>query len=147
MLNSCGQALSQGDGSDFHPWWGNSPLVTAPAWELEDDWLHATGPRLSGLTMAAQKSWKNTGMLAGVGNCGRSLKQGCRGRLALGFKPRHGSHAKVGITWFWWQLGPHSFGVLPFATWLRKQERPCWEEKGWKDSCWWALRRCHMVLD
>ena len=32
-------------------------------------------------------------MLAAVANCGRSQKWGCRGRLALGFKPRLGSHA------------------------------------------------------
>ena len=31
----------------------------------------------------------------------------------------------------------------PFATWLRKQERLCLEEKGRKDSCWWVMRRCH----
>ena len=35
----------------------------------------------------------------------------------------------------------------PFATWLRKQERLCLEEKGRKDSCWWVVRRCHMALD
>ena len=29
-----------------------------------------------------------------VANCGRSRKWGCRGRLALGFKPRLGSHNK-----------------------------------------------------
>ena len=32
------------------------------------------------------------GMLAGVTDCRRSWKWGCRGRLALGFKPRCGSH-------------------------------------------------------
>ena len=42
---------------------------------------------------------------------------------------------------FWQRLGPRGFGVLPFATWLRKQERLCLEEKGRKDSCWWAMRR------
>ena len=52
------------------------------------------GPHLPGLTMAAQKSWKNMGMLAGVANCGRSRKWGRRGRLVLGFKPRCGSHDK-----------------------------------------------------
>ena len=30
-------------------------------------------------------------MLAGVTDCRRSWKWGCRGRLAVGFKPRHGS--------------------------------------------------------
>ena len=32
-------------------------------------------------------------MLVGVTDCGTSWKWGCRGRLALGFKPRRGSHA------------------------------------------------------
>ena len=41
----------------------------------------------------------------------------------------------------------HSFEVLPFTMWIRKQERLCLEEKGLKDSYWWAMRRCHMVLD
>ena len=45
------------------------------------------------------------------------------------------------------RLGPHSFWVLPFAMWLRQQERLCWEEMGRKDSCWWAMRRCHTALD
>ena len=31
-------------------------------------------------------------MLAGVTDCGRSQKWGCKGRWALGFKPRRGSH-------------------------------------------------------
>ena len=53
------------------------------------------GPRLPGLTVAAQKSWKGTGMLADVAACGRSRKWGCRGRLAQGLKPRSGSHEKV----------------------------------------------------
>ena len=68
------------------------PLVTGPVGELGDDWLHAKGPHLPRLTMAAQKSWKNTGMLAGVTDCRRSQKWGCKGRWALGFKPRPGSH-------------------------------------------------------
>ena len=44
------------------------------------------------------------------------------------------------------ELGPCGFGVLPFATWLRWQERLCLEEKG-ERTCWWAVRRCHMALD
>ena len=50
-------------------------------------------------------------MLAGVTDCRRSWKWGCRGRLALGFKHRHGSHTglfgdhaalvKVGTTQIW----------------------------------------------
>ena len=47
----------------------------------------------------------------------------------------------------WLELGPGGLGVLPFAMWLRQQERLCLEEKGRKDSCWWATRRCHMALD
>ena len=43
--------------------------------------------------------------------------------------------------------GPRGFGVLLFATRLRQQERLCREEKGRTDSCWWAMRRCHMALD
>ena len=35
-------------------------------------------------------------MLAGVTDCRRSRKWGCRGRLALGFKPRRGSHRDSG---------------------------------------------------
>ena len=31
-------------------------------------------------------------MLAGVTDCRRSQKWGCKGRWALGFKPRHGNH-------------------------------------------------------
>ena len=45
------------------------------------------------------------------------------------------------------QERPCGFGVLLFATRLRQQERLCREEKGRKDSCWWAIRRCHMALD
>ena len=45
------------------------------------------------------------------------------------------------------ELGPCSFGVLLFATHLRQQERLCQDEKGRKDSCWWAMRRCRMALD
>ena len=33
-------------------------------------------------------------MLAGVTDCRRSRKWGCKGRWALGFKPRRGSHRK-----------------------------------------------------
>ena len=94
MLNSCGLALSQGDESDFHPRcnWEQLPLVTAPAWELGEDWLHAMGPHLLRLTLAAQKNWKNTGLLAGVADCGRRGKWGYRGRMVRGFKPMRSSH-------------------------------------------------------
>ena len=30
---------------------------------------------------------------------------------------------------------------VPFATWLRQQEGLCLEEKGRKDSCWWAIEK------
>ena len=35
-------------------------------------------------------------MLAGVTDCRRSQKWGCKGRWALGFKPKHGSHRERG---------------------------------------------------
>ena len=96
MLHSCGHALSQGDGSDFYP--GCNWEATPPGYSACESlqMIGSTGPCLPGLTMAAQKSWKNMGLLAGVANCGRSQKWGCRERLALGFKPRHGSHARLG---------------------------------------------------
>ena len=59
------------------------PLVTVPVWELGDDWLHAMGPRPPGL-LWQPRGWKNRGMVAGVTDCGRSRKWGCRGRLVLG---------------------------------------------------------------
>ena len=82
-------------------------------------------------------------MLAGVTDCESSRKGGCRGRLALGFKPRHSSYTqgeppsfgRAGTPWLGQELGPRSFGVLPFAMQPRKQERLCREEKGRKDSC------------
>ena len=103
MLNSCGHALSQGMGvTSTHDATGRQlPLVIAPARELGDVWLHAMGPCLPGLTMAAQESWKNMGMLAGVTDCRRSQKWGCRGRLALGFKPRCSSHTRERTMRFW----------------------------------------------
>ena len=59
--------------------------------------------------MTAQKNWKKMGMLAGVADCGRSQKWGCRGRLALGFIPRSGSHDKRNHTALGLPL-PHSLG-------------------------------------
>ena len=41
------------------------PLVTAPALELGDDWLHVMGTGLPKLTLAAKKGWKK------YGNAGR----------------------------------------------------------------------------
>ena len=103
MLYRPGQALSQGDGSDFQ-WrcnWEATPPGSGPAWELGDDWLHAKGPYLPRLTLAAQQSWKNPGMLACVTDCRRSWKWGCLGRLVLEFKPRHSSCTAERIRRFW----------------------------------------------
>ena len=49
------------------------------------------------------------GILAGVADCGRSRKRGCRGRLALGFKPRRSSHDKKNRAALALPL-PHSLG-------------------------------------
>ena len=43
--------------------------------------------------------------------------------------------------------GHVALGCSIYATRLRQQERLCREEKGRKDSYWWAVRRCRMVLD
>ena len=75
--------------------------------------------------------------MGGVGN-GAAEEDGCWD-LNPGLAAMEGGDHAALVT------GPCGFGVLPFATWLRKQERPCWEEKGRKDSCWWAMRRCHMI--
>ena len=118
-----------------------TPLVTAPAGELGEHWLHAMGPHLPRLTIAARSSWKNTGMLAGVSDCRRSRKWGCRGRWVLGFKPRLGSHRredyevlgrreKILQLWQGEERGPCGFRVLLVAMW-----RLCQEEKDRKDSC------------
>ena len=119
MLN--GHALSQRDGSVFNPWhnWEATPpgySTCMRAWR----WLAPhPGATAAWTYYAAQKSWRNTGMLAGVASCGMSQKWGCRGRLALGFKPRHGSHArgdhtallrKEGTTRLWWASEPCSLG-------------------------------------
>ena len=96
MLSSYGQALSQGDGSDFHPgcnWEATSPGYSpcVRTWRSLTSHHRATP---AGLTMVAQKSWKYSGMLAGVAGYGRSRKWGCSGSSTLGFKPRHSSHDK-----------------------------------------------------
>ena len=74
------------------------PLVTGPVGELGDDWLHAMGPHLPRLTMAAQQSWKNLGMLVRVTDCRRNRKWDCRERLVLEFKLRPSSHTGERIT-------------------------------------------------
>ena len=81
------------------------PLVTAPEWELGEDWLHAMGPHLPRLTMAAQQSWKNLGMLVRVTDCRRNRKWDCRGRLVLEFKLRPFSHTGERIMRFWQRRG------------------------------------------
>ena len=64
----------------------------------------------------------------------------------MGLQRKTGAGIKT-QAWEPYQGGPLSFGVLLSAMQLRQQERLCLEEKGRKDSCWWALRRCHMALD
>ena len=90
-------------------------------------------------------------MLAGVTGCRRSQKWGCKGRWALGFKPRCGSHRErgprgsegeegrprgfgeegretcsfCGVN----RRGPCGFGVLLFATRLRQLKRLCSHRK------------------
>ena len=57
MLNSCGPALSQGEmgvTSTRELTGKQLPLVTVPAGEVGEDWLHAKGTHLPRLTMAAQ---------------------------------------------------------------------------------------------
>ena len=98
------------------------PLVTVPACELEDYWLHAMGPRLPGLTMAAKKGRKNMRMLAGVTDCGRSRRWGFRGRLALGFNPRCSSHAE------WW--GPPALGCSLFPRGLGSRRDLAGKKRG-----------------
>ena len=68
-------------------------------------------------------------MLASVTDCRRSWKWGCRGRLALGFKPRLSSPARrgprgfggVGTPQLERESGPRGFRVLLFAMQLRKK--------------------------
>ena len=53
------------------------------------------------------------GMLAGVPDCRRNWKWGCLGRLALGFKPRCGSHTERGPRGFRGEgRGPRGFGGI-----------------------------------
>ena len=77
MLSSCGHALSQGNGSDFHP--GYNWQATAPGYSTcMRAWRRLAppmGPHLPRLTQASKKGWKKRGVLAGVPNCGRSQKQ------------------------------------------------------------------------
>ena len=68
-------------------------------------------------------------MLADIADCGRSQKWGCRGRLALGFKPRHGSHARKGPCGFWQERENCTALGLPLPCSLRS-----WEARYSNDS-------------
>ena len=82
-----------------------------------------------GLTMAAQKSWKIQEcwqlwpIVGGVGN--GAAEEDWHWDLNPG-----AAAIPEKITQLWQRLGPRGFGVLPFAMWLRQQERLCLEEKG-----------------
>ena len=82
-------------------------------------------------------------MLAGVTDCSRSQKWGCRGKLALGFKPRHGSQTRErepggfgkegrGPRGFGGEekgeRGPHSFGGVGGENHAALAE---WGPRGW----------------
>ena len=86
MLNSCGHALSQGDGSEFHPrcnWEATPPGYSTcmRAWRRLAPGHGATPAQTySGSPVKLEEQ----GMLAGVTDCRRSWKWGCSGRVALG---------------------------------------------------------------
>ena len=45
-------------------------------------------------------------------------------KTGTGFKPRRAAMLGfLGTTWLWQESRPLGFGVLPFAMWLRQQER------------------------
>ena len=97
MLNSCGLALNQGGESDFHPrcnWEATPPGYRAcvRAWRRLAS-CHGATPAQT-YYGSPVKLEEYMGMLAGVTDCRRSRKWGCRGRWALGFKPRHDSHRR-----------------------------------------------------
>ena len=115
MLNSCGHALSQGDGSDFHP--RCNCEATPPGYSTCGRTWRRLAP-CHGATPAQTyyanpvKLEKNMGMLVGATDCRRSWTWGCRGRWVLGFKPRHGSHMRGRTTQLWQRRGkgPCDFG-------------------------------------
>ena len=96
--------------------------------------------------MAAQKSWKNTGMLVGIADCGRNQKWGCRGRFAWEFIPRPGSHSgqnhrvlvRVATTQLWVLSLPHSLesrkarcsSDVEFSAVRKNAGEPLWKGKG-----------------
>ena len=113
MLNSCGHALSQGDGIDSNPgcnWEGTPPgySTCVRAWRRLSVRLGATPAQTY---CGSPVKLEEQGMLAGVTDCRRSWKWGCRGRLALGFKLGCGSHTGEGTTGIWGEeRGPRGFG-------------------------------------
>ena len=100
------------------------------------------------------------GTLAGVAACGRSQKWGCRGRLALGFKPRCGSHERreprgFGKVWSHEALGlplPHSLGSWKArcssnAELSLSSLEECRRDTAGRKGVKVVRRRCHMGLD
>ena len=85
MLNSCGHALSQGDGSDFHPrcnWEATPPGYRACGEALEKigstPWGHACPDILWQPSKAGriQECWQVELIVGGVGN-GAAKEDGC----------------------------------------------------------------------
>ena len=104
MLNSCGHALSQRDGTDFHPRcnWEATPLCYSTCMRVWRRLAPCHGATPAQTYYGSPVKLEELGMLAGVTDGRRSRKWGCRGRLAMGFKPRHSSHTR--------ERGPCRFG-------------------------------------
>ena len=81
------------------------------------------GPHLPGLTMAAQKSWKNMGLRAGVADCGKSWKWGYRGRVALGLNPDMAAMQGCDHTALGYSLLPRSLGSKRDLAGKKRSER------------------------
>ena len=83
-------------------------------------------------------------MLAGVTDWGKSRKWGCRGRLALGFKPRHGSHARGDHAALGCSLLPHGLGSRRDLAGKKRGEKTLagglWEGATWFWINWRLLR-------
>ena len=132
MLNSCGQALSQGDGSDFHPrcnWEATSPghRACVRAWRRLAPCHGATPAQTYYDSQERLEKYGNASRYNIVGGLGNgAAEEGWRWDLNPGVAAMPGRKPHIG---------------------LRKQEKLCREEKGRKDSCWWAVRRCHLALD
>ena len=150
MLNSCDPALSQGDGSDFHPRWdweatppGYRACVRTWRWLAPCHGAHTCPDLLWQPSKAGgiRGCWQVQLNVGGVRNV--AAKEGGHwdlnpGQAAIGERTMRFRSESERTMWFW--------GAL-FATRLRQQERLCREEKGRVDSCWWSVRRCHMALD